>query len=200
MNRNIGSTDSVDTNQKQQRRPLAVPRSPYPGRSARRSGVSQKEKIESKFSLTRPTPLEISPLFVALTQNASASPLESVLTKHHPGWGGKSVFVPNALMSNMRGLKRSKFRLFIRLQTLCRAEKTQVLSFQQNPNSFRKIPGGGRVSCFRFKFKSLLVGLCAPVSVDSVLRFCRSASYETFKRSKMPTCKRFSARMNGLWA
>src|SRR2546423_7980625 len=50
MNRNIGSTDSVDTNQKQQRRPLAVPRSPYPGRSARRSGVSQKDKIESKFS------------------------------------------------------------------------------------------------------------------------------------------------------
>src|SRR2546423_3728696 len=50
MNRNIGSTDSVDTNQKQQRRPLAVPRAPYPGRSARRSGVSQKDKIESKFS------------------------------------------------------------------------------------------------------------------------------------------------------
>src|SRR5256885_171536 len=51
MNRNIGSTDSVDTNQKQQRRPLAVPRAPYPGRSARRSGVSQKDKIASNFSL-----------------------------------------------------------------------------------------------------------------------------------------------------
>src|SRR2546423_12396423 len=87
MNRNIGSTDSVDTNQKQQRRPLAVPRSPYPGRSARRSSVSQKEKIESKFFLTRPTPLEISPLESVLTPNFLASPLESVLTKTHPGLG-----------------------------------------------------------------------------------------------------------------
>src|SRR2546421_12506637 len=87
MNRNIGSTDSVDTNQKQQRSPLAVPRSPYPGRSARRSGVSQKDKIESKFSLTRPTPLEISPLDVVLTPNLLASPLESAFTKNTWGWG-----------------------------------------------------------------------------------------------------------------
>src|SRR2546423_8766808 len=86
MNRNIGSTDSVDTNQKQQRRPLAVPRSPYPGRSARRSGVSQKDKIESKFSLTRPTPLEISSLESVLTPNPPASPLDSAFTKNNRGW------------------------------------------------------------------------------------------------------------------
>src|SRR2546423_1799147 len=90
MNRNIGSTDSVDTNQKQQRRPLAVPRSPYPGRSARRSGVSQKDKIESKFSFTRPTPLEISSLESVLTPNPPASPLESAFTKNCRGMGGNS--------------------------------------------------------------------------------------------------------------
>src|SRR5256885_13555049 len=33
--------------------------------------------------------------------------------------------------------------VFIHFQTLCRAEKTQVLSFQQNPNSFCKTPGVG---------------------------------------------------------
>src|SRR2546423_14305117 len=91
MNRNIGSTDSVDTNQKQQRRPLAVPRSPYPGRSARRSGVSQKEKIESKFSLTRPTPLEISPLESVLTKIPSVTSLESALTQKCRGVASRMV-------------------------------------------------------------------------------------------------------------